>query len=250
MSIRRKLVAGNWKMNGGEASISLLLRQLMIGLSQWLSSDIVVFPSFVHLSLVRDLLKKSQVAYGAQTISQFDDGAYTGEISGSMLKELECDYVLIGHSERRQLFGEMDDVVTKKFQAALKYRLIPVLCVGETREERENHQTEAVVLRQLNAVIEAAGIEAFHQAIIAYEPIWAIGTGLTATPDQAQEVHALVRSHLAQFDKGVAEKTRILYGGSVKGSNAKELFSMPDVDGGLVGGASLKAEEFITICQS
>lgn len=237
-------------MNGSETSVRGLIQLLKIGLSQWLSSDVVIFPSFVHLPLARELLQDSQIAFGAQTMSQFEEGAYTGEVSGSMLKEMGCDYVLVGHSERRQIFGETNQRVAQKFEAALRHSLIPVLCVGETREEREANQTDTVILEQLDAVVSHVGIEAFQRAVVAYEPVWAIGTGLTATPEQAQAVHAMIRAYVAGINPSIADRLQILYGGSVKGSNAKEIFAMPDVDGGLVGGASLKAEEFIAISKS
>ena len=248
--MRRRFIAGNWKMYGTEESVSALIRQMKVGLSQWLSSDVAVIPSYVHLSLVRELLKDSQIAFGAQSLSQFDEGAYTGEESERMLKDLGCNYVLVGHSERRQLFGESNELVAQKFEAALRHKLIPILCVGETKEEREADRTEFVILSQLNAVIDLVGIDAFKQVIIAYVPVWAIGAGLTATPEQAQAVHAFIRAHLSQLNASIANEMCILYGGSVKANNAKEIFAMPDVDGGLVGGASLKAEEFIKICQS
>ncbi|OGT07241.1 MAG: triose-phosphate isomerase [Gammaproteobacteria bacterium GWF2_41_13] len=248
--MRRKFIAGNWKMYGTQKEVESLLKALKVGLAHFLDTDVAVFPSFVHLQQARDLLQDSPIGFGAQNLNAHDTGAYTGEISGLMLKDLGCHYVLVGHSERRQLFGETDAIIAEKFAAALKHQLTPVLCVGETQAERENNQTESVVLAQLQAVLDKVGIDAFSKAIIAYEPVWAIGTGLTATPAQAQAVHAFIRARLAEHNAPLAQALRIVYGGSVKGSNAAEIFSQPDVDGGLVGGASLKAEEFVTICRS
>ena len=237
-------------MHGTQNSVESLLKALKVGLAQFLDADIAVFPSFIHLQQARDLLQDSQIGFGAQNLHAQDSGAYTGEVSGLMLKDLGCDYVLVGHSERRQLFGETNAIVAEKFAAALKHQLTPVLCVGETQAERESNQTEPVVLAQLQAVLDKVGIDAFSKAIIAYEPVWAIGTGLTATPAQAQAVHAFIRARLAEYNAPLAEALRIVYGGSVKGSNAAEIFSQPDVDGGLVGGASLTPTEFVTICRS
>lgn len=237
-------------MHGTQNSVESLLKALKVGLAQFLDADIAVFPSFIHLQQARDLLQDSQIGFGAQNLHAQDSGAYTGEVSGLMLKDLGCDYVLVGHSERRQLFGETNAIVAEKFAAALKHQLTPVLCVGETQAERESNQTEPVVLAQLQAVLDKVGIDAFSKAIIAYEPVWAIGTGLTATPAQAQAVHAFIRARLAEHNAPLAEALRIVYGGSVKGSNATEIFSQPDVDGGLVGGASLTPTEFVTICRS
>jgi triosephosphate isomerase len=194
------------------------------------------------------LLKDSGVALGAQSVCAEAQGAFTGEVSAAMLKDVGCRYVLVGHSERRQLFGESDALVARKFMAAQGQGLVPVLCVGETLEERESDQTGAVVTRQIEAVLAVAGVHSLAKAVIAYEPIWAIGTGRTASPEQAQEVHAMIRSKVAERDGTIGGSVRILYGGSVKASNAQELFAMPDIDGGLVGGASLKADEFARIC--
>jgi triosephosphate isomerase len=190
------------------------------------------------------------VAWGAQNISQFDAGAYTGEVSGAMLVDFGCRYVIVGHSERRTLFGETSEVVARKYAAALKCGLAPVLCIGETLEERETGRTESVVSAHLDAVLALSGAPSFAHAVIAYEPVWAIGTGKTATPEQAQAVHAFIRGRLAAQDEAVAQSVPVLYGGSVKGSNAAELFAMPDIDGGLIGGASLNADEMATICRA
>ena len=192
----------------------------------------------------------TNIQLGAQNLSQEDSGAFTGEVSGAMLKDLCCTYAIVGHSERRSLYGEDDALVAAKFQAAQRHGLVPVLCVGETLEEREKGVTEDVVGRQLRAVMDAAGVAALGDAVIAYEPVWAIGTGKTATPEQAQEVHAFARGVVAEKDATIADSVRILYGGSVKAANAGEIFAMPDVDGGLVGGASLEAEGFADICRA
>jgi triosephosphate isomerase len=194
------------------------------------------------------LLKDSGVTLGAQTVCAEAQGAFTGEVSAAMLKDAGCRYVLVGHSERRQLYAESDNLVARKFVAAQSQGLVPVLCVGETLEEREGDQTTAVVTRQLEAVLAVSGIQSLARAVIAYEPVWAIGTGRTATPEQAQAVHAMIRAKLTDRDAMIGGSVRLLYGGSVKASNAQELFAMPDIDGGLVGGASLKADEFARIC--
>jgi triosephosphate isomerase len=202
----------------------------------------------VYLADVARVLKGSGVALGSQDLCAEDNGAFTGEVSGVMLKDFDCGYAIVGHSERRALFGESDELTARKFMAAQKAGLTPILCVGETLAEREAGTTPAVVSRQLKAVLDAAGIGAFARAVVAYEPVWAIGTGRTAKSDQAQEVHALIRGLLAAEDAKIAAATRLLYGGSVKAANAAELFGMPDIDGGLVGGASLDAREFLAIC--
>jgi len=208
----------------------------------------VVCPPFVYLQETARLLKDSDVALGAQSLCAEPIGAFTGEVSGTMLRDVGCGYVLVGHSERRQLYGENDALVARKFVAAQAAGLVPVLCVGETLEERERGLTTEVVARQLDAVLAVTGVGALRSAVIAYEPVWAIGTGRTATPEQAQEVHAMIRARVAAADARIGGEVRILYGGSVKASNARELFAMADIDGGLVGGASLKADEFAQIC--
>ena len=235
-------------MHGNRASATALVNGLLGKLPKDGATAVVLFPPFVHLDLVADLLTGSPVRLGGQTLSEHEQGAYTGEISGSMLREAGCDYVLVGHSERRSLYGETDETVAAKFEAALASGLTPVLCVGESLDEREADQTTAVVERQLDAVLSRCGVESLGRAIVAYEPVWAIGTGKTATPAQAQEVHAAIRARVATNDATIAGSLQILYGGSVKGDNAAELFSMPDVDGGLVGGASLDAEQVARIC--
>ena len=213
-------------------------------------AEIVVCPPYILIPGVADSLAGSSVAWGGQNLSTEPKGAFTGEISAAMLLDFGCKYVIVGHSERRALYGETDELVAEKYAVALEAGLVPILCVGELLEERESGTTEAVVGRQLDAVVARVGIAGIARGVIAYEPVWAIGTGKTATPDQAQEVHAFIRERLAKADAGVAEGVRILYGGSVKGANAAELFSMADIDGGLIGGASLAAEEFLTICRA
>ena len=248
--MRQLLVAGNWKLNGSFKSIEILLEGIKGGLHEIKDTELAVCPPFVYLDFVRSQLQETTIALGAQDSCDEDEGAFTGEVSAPMLKELGCSYVIVGHSERRNLYRESDEFTARKFASVKRAGLIPILCVGELLEEREQGITEQVVARQLDAVLDEFGPEALQDAVIAYEPVWAIGTGKTATPDQAQEVHAFIRQRLARHDLALAEKTRILYGGSVKGSNASELFSMPDIDGGLIGGASLNSEEFLSICKS
>ena len=234
-------------MHGSKIMVRNLLDGLLAGSSADGKADLAVFPSFPYLSLTESILSGSHIAWGGQTLNPNAEGAHTGETSGSMLVDMGCRYVLVGHSERRATYGESDEDVALRFKAALEAELQPVLCVGETLEEREQGQTETVVARQLDAVIDSVGIASFSRAIIAYEPVWAIGTGLTATPEQAQSVHAFIRDKISALNAIIADQIRILYGGSVKGSNAAELFARKDIDGGLVGGASLKAEDFLAI---
>lgn len=248
--MRRKLVAGNWKMNGSTGSIRELLQGILGGAAEVAAVELAVFPPFVYLGAVEQQLSGSAIVWGAQNLCDQGAGAYTGEVSGSMLNDFHCTYVIIGHSERRTLYGESDQIVAHKFAAARKAGVKPILCVGETLDERERGVTEAVVGRQLKAVLDLEGISSFVDAVIAYEPVWAIGTGRTATSGQAQEVHAFIRAKLAELDPALANKVRILYGGSVKGSNAAELLGMPDIDGGLVGGASLDAKDFLAIAKA
>ncbi len=247
MSKRRTLVAGNWKMNGSRADSTALVNGLKQGIASVNNADLAVCPPFILIPLAAELLKGSAIAVGGQNLNVNKSGAFTGEVSGPMLKDAGCRYVIVGHSERRALYGESDEVVAQKFKAAQGAGLIPILCVGELPEEREANRTEAVVARQLDAVLTLAGIGALANAVIAYEPVWAIGTGKTASPEQAQAVHKYIREKLAKADKTVADGVRILYGGSMKASNAKELLAQPDIDGGLIGGASLQAEEFLNI---
>jgi triosephosphate isomerase len=246
--MRKPLVAGNWKMHGSRADNAALLRALLDQLPAQAAAEVMVCPPFVYLHETSRLLKDSDVALGAQSLCAESQGAFTGEVSGAMLRDVGCRYVLVGHSERRQLYGEHDQLVARKFVAAQASALVPVLCVGETLEEREGGRTTEVVARQLDAVLAVSRVDAFGQAVIAYEPVWAIGTGRNATPEQAQEVHAMIRGRVAALDAKIGALVRILYGGSVKASNARELFAMADIDGGLVGGASLKADEFAQIC--
>jgi triosephosphate isomerase (TIM) len=248
--MRRKLVAGNWKMNGSTGSIRELLQGILGGAAEVSAVELAVFPPFVYLGVVEQQLSGSAIVWGAQNMCDQVSGAYTGEVSGSMLNDFRCTYVIVGHSERRTLYGESDQVVAHKFAAARKVGIKPILCVGETLDEREQGVTEVVVERQLKAVLDLEGIDSFADAVIAYEPVWAIGTGRTATSGQAQEVHAFIRAKLAELDPALASKVRILYGGSVKGSNAAELLAMPDIDGGLVGGASLDAKDFLAIAKA
>jgi triosephosphate isomerase len=224
------------------------VRDLLDRLPESLAADVLVCPPFVYLSEAGRLLKDAEIDLGAQSLCAESSGAFTGEISGAMLRDVGCRYVLVGHSERRQLFGEHDALVARKFVAAQAAGLVPVLCVGETLEEREQGRTTEVVARQLDAVLAVCGVAALRSAVIAYEPVWAIGTGRNATPEQAQDVHATIRARVEALDARIANEVRVLYGGSVKASNARELFAMADIDGGLVGGASLKADEFAQIC--
>jgi len=247
--VRKYLVAGNWKMNGSRAANSALIAGIKAGLSRCRDVEVVACPPAPYLESVGSALAGSQILLGAQTLSEQEkQGAFTGELHGAMLKEVGCRYVIVGHSERRALYGEDDARVAQKFRVAQLLGLVPICCVGETLEQRETNQTEFVLSRQMNAVIDLCGIAAFESAVIAYEPVWAIGTGRTATPAQAQEAHAFLRGMLGKRDARIAALARILYGGSVKGDNAAELFAGADVDGGLIGGASLKAEEFLVIC--
>ena len=248
--MRTKLVAGNWKMNGNLATNRALLDAVAGASAPIPGVKCAVCPPYTYLAQVQQHLSGSGVAWGAQNLSQFESGAYTGEVAGAMLVDFGCRYVIVGHSERRTLFGDSNVVVAQKYAAALNAGLTPILCVGETLEQREAGSTEATVAAQLDAVIEASGVQSFAHAVIAYEPVWAIGTGRTATPEQAQAVHAFVRGRLADKDKTIAENVQILYGGSVKGSNAAQLFAMADIDGGLIGGASLDAAEFATILRA
>jgi triosephosphate isomerase (TIM) len=248
--MRQSLVVGNWKMNGSLSTNQNLIEGIKQNIASVKKAEAAVCPPFIYLAQISELLKGTQIGFGGQNLSHQNPGAFTGEVAGSMLVDFGCKYVIVGHSERRALYGESDELVAEKFAKAQSLGLIPILCVGELLEEREAGNTETVVKRQLDAVINLQGVAALAKSVIAYEPVWAIGTGKTATPAQAQEVHAFIRQQIAAKDAGVAEKIQMLYGGSVKGNNAAELFAMPDIDGGLIGGASLKADEFITICQA
>jgi len=245
--MRRPLVAGNWKLNGSLDSISTLISGIREQLTSVKNAELAVCPPYIHLSHVQNLLKGADVSLGAQDCSDQESGAYTGEVSAAMIKEFGCVYNIIGHSERRHIYGDTNAQVATKFAHVVKNGLTPILCVGETLEERDAGHTEVVVTQQINAVLDLFGIEAFRKAVIAYEPVWAIGTGQVATPSQAQEVHDQLRLILDAKDKDIAANIRILYGGSMKPENAKELLQQPDIDGGLIGGAALKADDFIGI---
>ena len=240
-------------MHGSVHTVPVLMTEIIKGLSG--STDnrtIAVCPSFVHLELVRQILETadSDIGLGVQDARAEKEGAFTGDVSASMLLDFGASFVLVGHSERRQGAGESDDVIASKFGATQESGMTPVLCVGESLSQREGGETEKTILSQLSSIMDKFGISAFERAIIAYEPIWAIGTGITATPEQAQAVHEFIRAHLAKEDASIAESVTISSGGSVNSKNATDLFNQRDIDGGLVGGASLKAEEFISICKS
>ncbi|WP_310446281.1 triose-phosphate isomerase [Thiobacillus sp.] len=245
--MRKKLVAGNWKMHGSLAENAALLAALKPALE---GIKAVVCVPFPYLAQAQAALADSSIAWGAQNLSEQSKGAFTGEVSASMLLDFGCQYVIVGHSERRSLYGESDELVASKYVAAQAAGLTPILCVGESLDERESGVTEAVVARQLDAVIKLAGVGSLANAIVAYEPVWAIGTGKTASPEQAQAVHAFIRSKIAALDADIANQLVIQYGGSVKAANAAELMAQPDIDGGLIGGASLVADEFVAICRA
>ena len=246
--MRKTIVAGNWKMNASKDSVDNLIKDLLTGMDG-ITSEVLVCAPFPYLAQVELLIQGSKVMLGAQNLNTNSSGAYTGEVSADMIKDFGARHVIVGHSERRSLYGETSAMVAEKTKAALNAGLTPLLCIGESIEQRDSGNTEAVIEKQLSAVIELVGIEAFNQIIIAYEPVWAIGTGVTATPEQAQEVHLFIRSLLAKNNESVAQKTPILYGGSMNASNASELISCADIDGGLIGGAALKAEDFLQICK-
>lgn len=250
--MRHGLVVANWKMHGRKAEVEALLRSLVRGLAltEGVSCEVVVCPPALFLGQSESLLSASSLKLGAQNVFTGDQGAYTGEVSASMVAEFACRYVIVGHSERRQIFGEDNALVAAKFAAVQQAGLTPILCVGESREQREAGETTALILEQLNAVLDEVGIAAFANAVIAYEPVWAIGTGLSASPEQAQEVHRAIRAALGERKQAIADEIKILYGGSVKASNAASLFAQEDIDGALVGGASLNAGEFVSICRS
>ena len=249
--MRRKLVVGNWKMHGSLAQSTALLQEVVAATTEFSDElEISICPSYIHLGLAKELLQNTPLLLGAQDLNSEPEGPQTGEVSASMLADFGASYVIVGHSERREIFQESDQLVAVKIAAAQATGLTPILCIGESLEQRQQGLTEEIVIAQLSAVIDQVGIQAFNRAVIAYEPIWAIGTGQTASPTQAQGVHWILRDHLAAQDAAVAGSIRIIYGGSVKADNAKALFLQADIDGGLVGGASLKAEEFISICKS
>lgn len=244
-------MAANWKMNGSKAMARDFFTVLKSNSEQFSTVDIAIFPPYVYLTEAENLLKGSKVAWGAQNMSEKESGAYTGEISAAMLLDYGCQYVIIGHSERRQYYGETDELVAKKVSHALISGLKPILCVGETLEEREAGKTLKVVKEQLDAVLAKAQVlENLGLLTVAYEPVWAIGTGKTPRAEEAQEVHFAIRSHVAQQDAKRANAMRILYGGSLKPENAKDLLAMEDIDGGLIGGASLQVDSFLSLCDS
>ena len=249
VQMRQTLIAGNWKLNGSSQSVIELVQAIRLG-AKAVNCKAVVCAPYVFIPLVSELLKDESIGLGAQDVSEHELGAYTGEISAKMLLEFGCHYSLVGHSERRSYHAESDDKVASKFGALKQAGISPILCVGETLDERDQGKTQAVVNRQILAVIDKYGIESLSDAVIAYEPVWAIGTGRTATPEQAQAVHADIRSMMSEYDNDIAMKTQILYGGSMSPANASALLAMPDIDGGLIGGASLKADDFLAICQA
>ena len=247
--MRKTIVAGNWKMNASKETVNSLIEGILSGMNE-VSSEVIVCAPFPYLSQVESLINNSKLMLGAQNLNVNPAGAYTGEVSADMIKDFGAQYVIVGHSERRSLYGETNAIVAEKTKAAIGAGLTPLLCVGESLEDRESGKTEAIVEEQINAVIDLIGIESFDQVIIAYEPVWAIGTGLTATPEQAQAVHLFIRNLLADSSEKIAKRTPILYGGSMNAGNAADLISCSDIDGGLIGGAALKAEDFLQICKA
>ena len=247
--MRKTIIAGNWKMNASKDSVKSLIGGILSGM-KGVNSEVLVCVPFPYLSQVELLIEGSNLKLGAQNININASGAFTGEISADMIKDFGAKHVIVGHSERRSLYGETSSVVATKTKAALDAGMTPLLCVGESLEHRQSGKTEAVVEEQINAVIELLGIDSFHNIIVAYEPVWAIGTGMTATPEQAQAVHLFIRNLLGESSENIAQKTPILYGGSMNAGNAVELISCPDIDGGLIGGAALKAEDFLQICKA
>ena len=248
--MRQVMVAGNWKMNGSSESVKELIAGIKQGMGSVENTEVVVCPPAVYIPRVSGAADGSAIKVGSQNICDEDKGAFTGEISGDMLKDIGCEYAIVGHSERRALYGETDELVAKRFAAARRNGIKPIFCIGETLEERESGITNDVCARQIDAVLDLEGVEALADCVIAYEPVWAIGTGKVATPEQAQEVHAFIRGKIATLNANVAEGLQILYGGSMNPGNAKDLIGQLDIDGGLIGGASLKAEDFLAICQA
>ncbi len=249
--MRRPLVAGNWKMNGDMESTNSLVKGIIDGRAEVTNAEVLICPPYILIPRAADALNgRDDISLGAQDLDINDNGAFTGQISASMLVDAGCKYVIVGHSERRAIYGESDQQVADKFKVAQESGLTPILCVGETLEERESGETESVVARQVQAVIDVVGINKLDNAVIAYEPVWAIGTGKTATPEMAQEVHKFIRGKLAALNGDIADKLRILYGGSMNAGNAESLIAMTDIDGGLIGGASLQAESFLAICMA
>ncbi|MDA3798186.1 MAG: triose-phosphate isomerase [Kiritimatiellae bacterium] len=248
--MRKKIIAGNWKMNKTAEDSKELAQAIKLDLANVNEVDVVVCPTFTSLDTVSNVIGDTNIKLGAQNMHWEAEGAYTGEISASMLRNLYCHYVILGHSERREYFGETDEIVNKKAKAAIAAGLIPIVCVGETLEERESNTQEAVVSAQLKGSLAGLGAS-LAKVVVAYEPVWAIGTGLTASPEQAQEMHAFIRKTLAEIsDQATADGIRIQYGGSMKPENAAELLSQPDIDGGLIGGAALKAPSFVALVKA
>jgi triosephosphate isomerase len=248
--MRQVLVAGNWKMNGSRESIRALLDGVKAGMDDVKNAEVAVCAPAIYIPLVEELLSGSAVSWGGEDLSVHEAGAYTGEIAASMLNDFHCKYVIIGHSERRTYHGESDELVAEKYETAMSAGLVPIFCIGETLDEREQGITNDVVARQIDAVINKLGVAALAKGVIAYEPVWAIGTGKTATPEQAQEVHAFIRGRIAESDATVADAVQILYGGSMNAGNASELLAQADIDGGLIGGASLKPDDFLAIAKA
>lgn len=248
--MRRPLVVGNWKMNGTRSSTKELLQGIVSGMAAGCNAEVGVCVPFVFIPDTAKHLAETNLIWGSQNVADRNSGAYTGEIAASMLKEYNCRLAIVGHSERRLLYNESSNLVAARFSQAVSQGIQPILCVGETLEQREKNDTFKIIDKQLLPVVETAGIGAFENAVIAYEPVWAIGTGKTATTEQAQQVHAYIRETMASFDRNIAHNIRILYGGSVNSENAKALFSMADIDGGLVGGASLDPQSFLSIINS
>lgn len=244
--MRRQIVIGNWKLHGNQAFVTELLHSLVGGWVGVHEAEVVVCPAYVHIELAYRALAHSNIGLGAQDVSHFAEGAYTGEISAEMLHDVGCQYVMVGHSERRRHRGEANSEIAKKFEAAQNARLVPILCVGESEQARQRGVALDIIERQIRAVSDVCGAENLARAVVAYEPLWAVGTGKTATPEQAQEVHQFIRAELGS----AGALTRIVYGGSVTAQNAMSLFSMPDIDGALVGGAALKAQNFLEICRA
>ena len=247
--MRKTIVAGNWKMNASKDSVNSLVNDILSGVSG-VNAEVIVCAPFPYLALVDSLIDGSSLMLGAQNLNVNPSGAFTGEVSAEMIKDFGANHVIVGHSERRSLYGETSEIVAEKTKAAIDSGLTPLLCLGESLDQRESGKTESVISEQLTKVIDLVGIEAFKNIIIAYEPVWSIGTGMTATPEQAQAVHMYIRALLATSNQDIAEKTPILYGGSMNAGNAAELISRPDIDGGLIGGAALKAEDFLKICKA
>lgn len=248
--MRKPLIAGNWKMHGSVGRVEKLIDGIKQGMAFTAGIEVLVCPPFVYLIEAAKLLHDTGIALGAQNLYLGEQGPFTGEVSGTMLADAGCEYVLIGHSERRTIFNESDALIAGKFNSALDAGLKPILCIGETQAQREANLTNDVLREQLESVIDIVGIDGFRHAVLAYEPVWAIGTGLTATPALAQEAHAYIRQIIAQNNVAIADTIRILYGGSMKAENAAALLAMPDIDGGLIGGASLDAHSFLKICQA